>query len=135
MSLENITTDVHDLEKGMEQVRKEFELRGKEKNNTVLHDFLKNAEEKLRRLKSEAKSAGDAFHACVEFFGESPRQADANSFFSLLVRFARAFKVCLNKIFFKFESVILFYFLRVNFFLFFLDRLRIRKTNKDEDSR
>ncbi|XP_063973583.1 formin-like protein isoform X1 [Diachasmimorpha longicaudata] len=92
VSLENITTDVHELEKGMDQVRKEFELRGKEKHNTVLRDFLNNSEEKLRRLKSDARTAGDAFRECVEFFGESPRQADANTFFSLLVRFARAFK-------------------------------------------
>lgn len=93
VSLENITTDVHELEKGMDLVRKEFELRGKEKHNTVLRDFLNNSEEKLRRLKLDARTAGEAFRECVEFFGESPRQADANTFFSLLVRFARAFKV------------------------------------------
>ncbi|XP_076232685.1 formin-like protein isoform X1 [Calliopsis andreniformis] len=92
VSLENITTDVHELEKGMDLVRKEFELRGKEKHNTVLRDFLNNSEEKLRRLKSDARTAGEAFRECVEFFGESPRQVDANTFFSLLVRFARAFK-------------------------------------------
>ncbi|XP_018395761.1 PREDICTED: formin-like protein CG32138 [Cyphomyrmex costatus] len=92
VSLENITTDVHELEKGMDLVRKEFELRGKEKHNTVLRDFLNNSEEKLRRLKLDARTAGETFRECVEFFGESPRQADANTFFSLLVRFARAFK-------------------------------------------
>ncbi|XP_043472037.1 formin-like protein isoform X2 [Leptopilina heterotoma] len=92
VSLENITTDVHELEKGMDLVRKEFELRGKEKHNTVLRDFLNNSEEKLRRLKADSRTAGEAFRECIEFFGESPRQADANSFFSLLVRFARAFK-------------------------------------------
>lgn len=77
----------------MDLVRKEFELRGKEKHNTVLRDFLNNSEEKLRRLKSDAKVAGDAFNECIEFFGDSPRQSDANTFFSLLVRFAKAFKV------------------------------------------
>ncbi|XP_011309780.1 formin-like protein CG32138 isoform X2 [Fopius arisanus] len=92
VSLENIIADVHELEKGMDQVRKEFELRGKEKHNTVLRDFLNNSEEKLKRLKSDARIASDAFRECVEFFGESPRQADANTFFSLLVRFTRAFK-------------------------------------------
>jgi len=77
----------------MDLVRKEYELRGKEKHNTVLRDFLNNSEEKLRRLKLDARTASEAFRECVEFFGESPRQADANTFFSLLVRFARAFKV------------------------------------------
>lgn len=93
VSLENITTDVHELEKGMDLVRKEYELRGKEKHNTVLRDFLNNSEEKLRRLKADARTAAEAFRECIEFFGESSRQADANTFFSLLVRFARAFKV------------------------------------------
>ena len=94
VSLENITSDVHELEKGMDLVRKEYELRGKEKHNTVLRDFLNNSEDKLRRLRSDSRAAADAFRECVEYFGESPRQSDANTFFSLLVRFARAFKVC-----------------------------------------
>lgn len=88
-------TDVHELEKGMDLVRKEFELRGKEKHNTVLRDFLNNSEEKLRRLRCDARTAGDSFRECVEFFGETARQSDANTFFSLLVRFARAFKASL----------------------------------------
>lgn len=35
----------------------------------------------------------DSFKECIEYFGESSRNADANAFFSLLVRFVRAFKV------------------------------------------
>nr|CAD7449016.1 unnamed protein product [Timema bartmani] len=93
VSLENIMTDVHELEKGMELVRKEAELRGKERHNTVLKDFLANSEEKLRKLKADARSAQESFRECVEYFGESPRTVDANTFFSLLVRFARTFKV------------------------------------------
>lgn len=93
VSIENITTDVHELEKGMDLVRKEYELRSKERHNTVLRDFLNNSEEKLKRLKSEARTAIDSFNECVEFFGENARQSDANTFFSLLVRFAKAFKV------------------------------------------
>nr|CAD7433501.1 unnamed protein product [Timema monikensis] len=93
VSLENMMTDVHELEKGMELVRKEAELRGKERHNTVLKDFLANSEEKLRKLKADARSAQESFRECVEYFGESPRTVDANTFFSLLVRFARTFKV------------------------------------------
>lgn len=77
----------------MDLVRKEYELRCKEKHNTVLRDFLNNSEEKLRRLQSDARIAGDAFRSCVEFFGESSRLTDANTFFSLFLRFARSFKV------------------------------------------
>lgn len=98
VSLENVVTDIHELEKGMDLVRKEAELRGTGKErgsgqSVVLRDFLANSEEKLRRLKSDGRAAQDAFHECVEYFGESPRTADANTFFSLLVRFVRAFKV------------------------------------------
>ncbi|XP_023246992.1 formin-like protein CG32138 [Copidosoma floridanum] len=92
VSLENITTDVQELEKGMGLVRKEYELRSKEKHNIILRDFLNNSEEKLRQLHYDVRAAGDAFKECVEFFGESSRQADANTFFSLIVRFARALK-------------------------------------------
>lgn len=91
-------TDIHELEKGMDLVRKEAELRGSGKErgsgqSVVLRDFLANSEEKLRRLKADGRTAQDAFRECVEYFGESPRTADASTFFSLLVRFARAFKV------------------------------------------
>ncbi|KAJ3654739.1 hypothetical protein Zmor_013908 [Zophobas morio] len=92
VSLENITTDVHELEKGMEAVRKEAEIRGKGAHSIVVRDFLANAEEKLRRLRNDAKAAQEAFRECVEYFAESPRTTDANSFFSLLVRFVKAFK-------------------------------------------
>nr|XP_015839272.1 PREDICTED: formin-like protein CG32138 isoform X2 [Tribolium castaneum] len=92
VSLENITTDVHELEKGMEAVRKEAEIRGKGPQSIVVRDFLANAEEKLRRLRNDAKTAQEAFRECVEYFAESPRTTDANTFFSLLVRFVKAFK-------------------------------------------
>lgn len=77
----------------MDLVRKEHELRGKERQNVVLRDFLSNSEDKLKKLKADAKTAQETFKDCVEFFGESPRTTDANTFFSLLVRFTRSFKV------------------------------------------
>nr|XP_023012528.1 formin-like protein CG32138 [Leptinotarsa decemlineata] len=76
----------------MDAVRKEAEIRGRGSHSLVVRDFLANAEDKLRRLKSDAKMAQDAFRECVEFFAESPRTTDANTFFSLLVRFVKAFK-------------------------------------------
>ncbi|XP_075159897.1 formin-like protein isoform X2 [Haematobia irritans] len=92
VSLENIVTDVHDLEKGMELVKKEAELRVKGAQTHILRDFLNNSEDKLKKIKFELKSAQDAFKECVEYFGESSRNADAAAFFSLIVRFSRAFK-------------------------------------------
>ena len=101
VSLENIVTDVHELEKGMELVKKEQELRGKERQIVVIKDFLGNSEEKLKKLKADTKIAQETFKDCVEFFGETSRTTDANSFFSLLVRFTRSFKVIYNFFFFS----------------------------------
>lgn len=78
----------------MDAVRKEVEIRGKGVQSLVLRDFLANSEEKLKKLKNDARISQDAFRECVEYFAESPRTTDANSFFSLLVRFSKAFKVC-----------------------------------------
>lgn len=95
VSLENVISDVRELEKGMEVVRKEAEMRGKAHYSHVLKDFLQNSEEKLRKLRNDAKNAQQVFVECVEFFGESSRKADvdANAFFALLARFIKAFKV------------------------------------------
>lgn len=93
VSLENVVTDVHELEKGMDIVRKEADLRGKGQPIHVLRDFLNNSEEKLKKIKQDSKIAQTVFKECVEYFGESSRNADANAFFSLLVRFTKAVKV------------------------------------------
>lgn len=56
VSLENIITDVSELEKGMEQAKKEYE-RGRDMRSvegqaasSVLKDFLSNSEEKLKKV-------------------------------------------------------------------------------------
>lgn len=57
MSLENIMTDVAELNKGMEQTKKEHDrfrdMRSVEGQAAmaVLKDFLSNAEDKLRKVK------------------------------------------------------------------------------------
>nr|CAH0111898.1 unnamed protein product [Daphnia galeata] len=93
VSLENVLSDIQELQKGMEITRKEHELRKDlkdEKQNVILKDFLTNAEEKLRRLRADSKAAQDAFNECVEYFGE--RQSDANAFFGLFARFIKTYK-------------------------------------------
>lgn len=113
-------TDVHELDKGMELTRKEFELRKDfkdDKQNVVLKDFFSNADEKLRRLRSEAKAAHDAFCECVEYFGESPRQTDANAFFGLFARFIKTYKVRLPCPIFKHFSFVY----GLNMFIYFFN--------------
>uniref|UniRef100_A0A182YPG2 Uncharacterized protein n=1 Tax=Anopheles stephensi TaxID=30069 RepID=A0A182YPG2_ANOST len=57
VSLEMLISDVNELEKGMETVRKEADLRGKGTQSHVLRDFLANSEEKLKKIKSDCKTA------------------------------------------------------------------------------
>lgn len=93
VSLDNVVGDVNDLDKGMDMVRREAELRGKAQHSHGLKDFVQNSEEKLRKLRNDVKNAQQAFVECVEYFGESSRKAEANAFFALLARFIKAFKV------------------------------------------
>ncbi|XP_076328093.1 LOW QUALITY PROTEIN: formin-like protein [Tachypleus tridentatus] len=91
-SLENILMDISELEKGLELCKKELSLRGDAKDATVLREFLTNNEEKLKKLKANTKIAQEAYSDCVEYFGESARTVAPNTFFSLFVRFLKAFK-------------------------------------------
>ncbi|XP_064648618.1 formin-like protein isoform X3 [Lineus longissimus] len=93
VSMENITTDIDDLVKGMELVRREYALRKDSRDSyLVLKDFFVNAEDKLRKLQADAKTAKEAYSAVVEFFGENPRTLAPTTFFSMFVRFAKAWK-------------------------------------------
>ena len=56
--MENITTDIHDLEKGMEMTKREYDARRTSRDQlTILRDFLANSEDKLRKLLSDVKTA------------------------------------------------------------------------------
>lgn len=57
VSMENVMTDVHELEKGMDLCKKEMQLRRDAKDAAILKEFLTNTEDKLRKLKSETKTA------------------------------------------------------------------------------
>lgn len=94
VTLEIVMGDVNELDKGMEAVRKEVNaVKGNAQQNPILRDFLANSEEKLKKMKTQSKNAQDAFKDCVEFFGESPKNTDANAFFTLIVRFVKEYKV------------------------------------------
>ncbi|OWF39429.1 formin-like protein CG32138 isoform X3 [Mizuhopecten yessoensis] len=93
VSLENILTDVHDLEKGMESTKREFDARKHARDQPpILKDFLQNSEEKLKKLQGDVKTAQDSYKRVVEFFGENPRTVSPQTFFSQFVRFVGAFK-------------------------------------------
>merc|ERR1719270_725795 len=96
-SLENIMTDVHELEKGMRLTIKELEARqntpsAKNARTMALKDFCDNASSQLQKLKQDAENAKKAFIDCLEHYGEDPKTLDANTFFAILKRFCDAWK-------------------------------------------
>ena len=62
VSMENIITDIHDLDKGMEMTKKEHDARKNSRDlPVILKDFLSNSEEKLKKLQSDLKTAQVCF--------------------------------------------------------------------------
>ncbi len=58
VSLENILVDLNELDKGMELTKKELELRSRDRDPPlILKDFLNNSEDKMKKLKTDAKHA------------------------------------------------------------------------------
>jgi len=98
-SLENVMTDVAELEKGMKLTLRELEARqnappnaSKTQRNISLKDFCDNANDQLKKLKVDANNAKASFIDCLEHFGEDPKNLDANAFFAILVRFCASWK-------------------------------------------
>ena len=96
-SLENIMTDVNELEKGMNLTLKELTARqntpnGKNQRTMALKDFCDNANSQLQRLKQDADNAKAAFTDCLEHYGEDIKTLDANTFFAILKRFCDSWK-------------------------------------------
>merc|ERR1712013_866808 len=98
-SLENIMTDVNELEKGMNLTLKELSARqnappnpSKAQRNLALKDFCDNANAQLKKLKADANNAKTVYVDCLEHFGEDAKNMDANTFFAILVRFCAGWK-------------------------------------------
>ena len=100
-SLENIMTDLRELEKGMDVTRRELENRlstpnAKDKikvtQNQMLKDFVDKASEQITGIRQDANRAESLFKECVEYFGENPKMTDANTFFGYFVRFIQLWK-------------------------------------------
>ena len=56
--MENITTDMHELERGMELTKKEYGARKDSRDcPVILKDFLSNAENQFKKLVTDVKTA------------------------------------------------------------------------------
>ncbi|ESP01673.1 hypothetical protein LOTGIDRAFT_139357 [Lottia gigantea] len=93
VSMENITTDIYELEKGFSLTKKEYASRSNSKDApTLLKDFLANSEDKFHKLQADVKTAQDAYKRVVEYYGENIRTMSPTTFFSQFVRFVNGFK-------------------------------------------
>lgn len=84
-----------ELEKGMKNTRKEFEIRADSKaiDTQILREFLSKAEQQFNELTTKYKLSQEQFNQCVEYFGETPRSQSPNTFFTTFVKFIKAFNV------------------------------------------
>ncbi len=57
----------------------------------MLRDFLSKAEQQYDDLTNKYKLAQEQFNQCVEYFGETPRSQAPTVFFTIFVKFLKAF--------------------------------------------
>lgn len=89
VSLENVLSDVKDLQRGMELTWREFSV----SHNATLKDFISRHETRLHKLQEDARIAQDAFEDVVKFFGESSKTMPPSVFFPIFVRFIKAYRL------------------------------------------
>ncbi|CAF0853423.1 unnamed protein product [Rotaria sordida] len=94
VSLENVQVDVQDLTRGLDNAKKELIIRQTIKNVEIrsLEEFINIVQDKIDRLVHDVKLAQDSFNQCVEYFGEAPRTQSPSNFFSIFVKFHRAYQ-------------------------------------------
>ncbi|XP_056156962.1 formin-like protein 2 isoform X2 [Lampris incognitus] len=90
VSLENVLSDVRELQRGMELTWREYSVHG---HNSTLKDFISRNESRLQKLQEDARIAQDAFEDVVKFFGESSKITPPSVFFPVFVRFIKAYRL------------------------------------------
>ncbi|XP_053706520.1 formin-like protein 3 isoform X1 [Synchiropus splendidus] len=88
VSLENVLTDVRELAKGMELIRRECSLH----EHAVLKAFVQSSQAQLERLQKDARTAEEAFNSVLNYFGESAKTTPPSVFFPVFVRFVKSYK-------------------------------------------
>ncbi|XP_015256400.1 PREDICTED: formin-like protein 1 [Cyprinodon variegatus] len=89
VSFENILRNLNALEKGMELTRNEFSA---EEENPVLNTFLNKNTPLLESLMTDGKTAQAAYESVVKYFGEDPKETPPSEFFTVFLRFIKAYK-------------------------------------------
>ncbi|CAL4241618.1 unnamed protein product, partial [Meganyctiphanes norvegica] len=97
VSLENIMTDLSELEKGMEQARKEADRHINSRTSegqaayNVLKDFLSNSEEKLKKLRSTSPGSQYIQLEIMEFSNSLYACIEKSIFFTILYNFLKVY--------------------------------------------
>lgn len=85
-----VLADMKEVETNFALAKKERELKGSDSPPTLVA-FLEKCEKRIDQLKTQCKTATEAFNACVEFYGESSRNQQPHMFFSRLMEFRKKF--------------------------------------------
>ncbi|ESN99595.1 hypothetical protein HELRODRAFT_192864 [Helobdella robusta] len=94
VSLDNILADVNELDKGMQMVNKEMDG-WKDRSSPVvatLTEFTSRSADLLKKLHDDCTTAQESYQAVVSYFGETSRTMVPTAFFSLFVRFTKAYR-------------------------------------------
>lgn len=112
VSLETISSEVHEYEKGMDLCIKELQLRGHSVdkaitpagggNNSVaideaavrLQTFIKERSRDILEFRGLIKKAQSEFSECAQYFGENPRMIESSTLFSTFLRLLKNFRQC-----------------------------------------
>ncbi|XP_043958714.1 formin-like protein 1 isoform X3 [Gambusia affinis] len=89
VSFDSILRNLRALERGMELTRSEFSA---EEENPVLKTFLDTNSPLLDSLTAKEKTVQDTYESVVAYFGEDPTMTPPSEFFSVFIRFIRAYK-------------------------------------------
>ncbi|VDD85180.1 unnamed protein product, partial [Enterobius vermicularis] len=88
--LDALLADMKEVELNFLQAKKERELKGSDSPPSLVA-FLDKCEKRIENLKTQCKTATEAFSSCVEFYGESARNQQPHLFFSRLIEFRKKF--------------------------------------------
>uniref|UniRef100_A0A8C4QD72 Formin-like 1a n=1 Tax=Eptatretus burgeri TaxID=7764 RepID=A0A8C4QD72_EPTBU len=89
VSIEGVMSDVREISRGMEQVKREAE---QAEAPPELGQFIESSKGQVEQLQKLAESAQEAYAAVCEFFGENPKTTMPSTFFPHFGRFVVAYK-------------------------------------------
>lgn len=98
-SLETCASEVQELERGMELVKRELNLRGSQKDPATqrLHSFVTSKSPELLSLTGELRVSRSEYNQCVEYFGENTKLLESSTaFFSIFAKFLKQYKQCVR---------------------------------------